>query len=88
LEKPLACLNICIFLLEFPNDETCALNRELMVFNLIEEDHYEARCQLVDDSRTDSKSRSGSSAEEKISLQHHTVLDRQMVSGKDALSQA
>lgn len=51
----------------------------------MEEDHPEARRQFADDSRTDFKSRSGSSAEEKISLQHHTVLDRHMVSGKDAL---
>jgi len=64
---------------EFPNYETCALNRELMAFNLMEEDHPEARCQFADDSRTDFKSRSGSSADEKISLQHHTVLDRHMV---------
>ena len=56
-----------------------------MAFNLMEEDHPEARRQFADDSRTDFKSRSGSSAEEKISLQHHTVLDRHMVSGKDAL---
>ena len=88
-EKPLACLIICVFLLEFLRDETCAaLNRELMAFNLTEEDHCETRGQCADDSRTDLKSRSGSSAEEKILLQHHTVLDRHMVSAKDALFQA
>lgn len=65
---------------EFLRDETCAaLNRELMAFNLTEEDHCETRGQCADDSRTDLKSRSGSSAEEKILLQHHTVLDRHMV---------
>jgi len=35
LKKPLASLIICIFVLEFPTDETCALNRELMAFNLM-----------------------------------------------------
>ena len=54
----------------------------------MEEDHCETRGQCTDDSRTDLKSRSGSSAEEKILLQHHTVLDRHMVSAKDALFQA
>ena len=58
-----------------------------MAFNLMEEDHCETLCQFAEDSRTDLKSRSGSSAEEKILLQHHTVLNRHMVSGKDALSQ-
>ena len=54
----------------------------------MEEDHCETRGQCTYDSRTDLKSRSGSSAEEKILLQHHTVLDRHMVSAKDALFQA
>ena len=54
----------------------------------MEEGHCEARCQFAEDSRTDVKSNSGSSPEEKILLQHHTILDRHMVSGKDALSQA
>ena len=80
MEKPLACLIICIFLLEFLHDETGALNHQ--------EDHCEARCQFAEDSRTDLRSRSGSSAGEKILLQHGTVLDRDMVSGKDSLSQA
>lgn len=82
LEKPLACWIISIFLLEFPHDETCALNCES--FNLLEEDHREARYQFVDDSRTDLRSRSGSLGEEKILLQRHTVLDRQMVSKTQA----
>ena len=59
-----------------------------MAFNLIEEDHCETRGQCADDSRTDFKSRSGFLAEEKILLQHDTVLDRHMVSAKDALFQA
>ena len=54
----------------------------------MEEDYRETRGQYTDDSRTDLKSRSRSSAEEKILLQHHTVLDRHMVSPKDALFQA
>ena len=60
----------------------------MVELNLMEEGHCEARCQFAEDSRTDVKSNSGSSPEEKILLQHHTILDRHMVSGKDALSQA
>ena len=85
LEKPLACWIVSIFLLEFPHDETCALNCES--FNLLGEDHCEARYQFVDDSRTDLRSRSGSLDEEKILLQRHTVLDRQMVSNTQAKHQ-
>ena len=59
-----------------------------MAFKFMEEDHCEARCQFADDSRANLKSISGSAAEEKILLQHHTVLDRHMVSDKDALFQA
>ena len=55
-----------------------------MAFNLMEEDYRKTRGQYADDSRTDLKLRSHSSAEEKILLQHHTVLDRHMVSAKDA----
>ena len=54
----------------------------------MEEDHCEAQCQFAEDSRTDLNSRSGSLAEGKILLEHDTVLDRQMVSCKDALSLA
>ena len=53
-----------------------------MAFKLTEEDHCESRYQFAEDFRTDSSFL----AEENILLQHHTVLDRNMVSGKDALS--
>ena len=56
-------------------------------FNLLGEDHCEARYQFVDDSRTDLRSRSGSLDEENILLQRHTVLDRQMVSNTQAKHQ-
>ena len=55
-----------------------------MAFKLTEEEHCEARYQFAEGSSTDS----GFLTEEKILLQHHTVLDRDMVSGKDALSLA
>ena len=52
-----------------------------MAFKLTEEDHCESRFQFTEDSRTDSSFL----AEENILLQHHTVLDRHMVSGKRCL---
>ena len=55
-----------------------------MAFKLTEEEHCEARYQFAEGSSTDS----GFLTEEKILFQHHTVLDRNMVSGKDALSLA
>ena len=58
-----------------------------MAFKLKEEEpeeHCESRYQFAESSSTEA----GFLTEEKILLQHHTVLDRDMVSGKDALSLA
>ena len=58
-----------------------------MAFKLTEEEpeeHCESRYQFAESSST----KAGFLTEEKILLQHHTVLDRDMVSGKDALSLA
>ncbi|XP_078376322.1 uncharacterized protein LOC144659700 [Oculina patagonica] len=64
---------------EFPDHDACALNRELMAFSLMEEDDCATQCQFAEKCRTDLKSKSGPLVKEKILFQHHTVLDRHMV---------
>ena len=66
---------------EFLDRDACALNREFMAFNLKEEEGDCTRqCEFAKKSRTVSKS--DPLAEEKILFQHHTVLNKHMVSVK------
>ena len=69
---------------EFPDRDACALNREFMAFSIKEEEddctrQYEFAKKST---RTDLKSKSDPLAEEKILFQHHTVLNKHMVSVK------
>lgn len=68
-------LNCMHFSSEIPDHADCALSRELMGFSLKEEnDCWVTEQQSVENSGL------GPSAEKKILFQHHTVLDRHMVS--------
>ncbi|XP_078376309.1 uncharacterized protein LOC144659684 isoform X2 [Oculina patagonica] len=64
---------------EYPDHDACALNRELVAFSLMEEDDCATQCQFAEKCRTELKSKSGPLVEEKILFQHHTLLDRHMV---------
>ena len=71
---------------EYPDHDACALNRELMAFSLMEEDECATQSQFAEKSKSDLKPKSAPLAEEKILFQHHTVLDRHMVSVRIGLS--
>jgi len=64
---------------EFADRDACALSRELFGFSLKEEDDWAKEDQSAGNSGSDLKSSSALSTDRKILLQHHTVLDKQMV---------
>ncbi len=80
MEEAFRVLNCMYLHAEYPDHDACALNRELVAFSLMEEDDCATQCQFAEKCRTELKSKSGPLVEEKILFQHHTLLDRHMVS--------
>ena len=69
---------------EFADRDACALSRELFGFSLKEDDDWAKEDQSAGNSGSDLKSTSALLNDRKILLQHHTVLDKQMVSGNQS----
>ena len=68
---------------EISDHDACALSRDLMGCRLMEEDDCATQFhKSTENSGSDFKSELGPSAKGKILFQHHTVLDRHMVSVK------
>lgn len=64
---------------EFADRDACALSRELFGFSLKEDDDWGKEDKSAGNFGSDLKSSSALSNDRKILLQHHTVLDKQMV---------
>ena len=69
---------------EFADRDACALSQELFGFSLKEDDDWAKEDKSAGNSGSDLKSGSALSNDRKILLQHHTVLDKQMVSGNQS----
>ena len=69
---------------EFADRDACALSRELFGFSLKEEDDWAKEDQSAGNSGSELKSSSARSTDRKVLLQHHTILDKQMVSGNQS----